>query len=128
MVCANWPTGAVGSLGASPPCCGLSIAVAGSVWAALANSLPSLTAARALQGPGAPPAWWWAGPWVQDLYQGPQRTRVMAYVGMVMGLCPPLATVIGGQLHVHLTGCLGEFCGDGLGGLRCGWRRGAACR
>jgi DHA1 family bicyclomycin/chloramphenicol resistance-like MFS transporter len=26
----------------------------------------------------------------------------MAYVGMAMGLCPPLATVVGGQLHVHL--------------------------
>ena len=81
---------------------GLSVAVVGSVWAALATSLPILTAARAVQGAGCA-----AGMvvgramMVQDLYQGPQRTRVMAYVGMVMGLCPPLATVIGGQLHVQ---------------------------
>jgi DHA1 family bicyclomycin/chloramphenicol resistance-like MFS transporter len=26
----------------------------------------------------------------------------MAYIGMTLGLCPPLATLIGGQLHVHL--------------------------
>jgi DHA1 family bicyclomycin/chloramphenicol resistance-like MFS transporter len=26
----------------------------------------------------------------------------MAYVGMAMGLCPPLATIVGGQLHVWL--------------------------
>jgi DHA1 family bicyclomycin/chloramphenicol resistance-like MFS transporter len=39
---------------------------------------------------------------VQDLFAGPERTRVMAYVGMAMGLCPPLATVVGGQLHARL--------------------------
>jgi len=39
---------------------------------------------------------------VQDLFQGAERTRVMAYIGMVLGMCPPLATVIGGQLHVRL--------------------------
>lgn len=39
---------------------------------------------------------------VQDLFEGPERSRVMAYAGMAMGLCPPMATVIGGQLHVHL--------------------------
>lgn len=39
---------------------------------------------------------------VQDLFEGPQRTRVMAYFGMVLGLCPPLATIIGGQLHVRV--------------------------
>ena len=38
---------------------------------------------------------------VQDLFDGSQRTRVMAYVGMVMGLVPPLATVVGGQMHVR---------------------------
>lgn len=81
---------------------GLSIAVMGSVWAALATSLPMLTAARALQGAGCAAGMVVGRAMVQDLFQGPQRTRVMAYVGMVMGLCPPLATVIGGQLHVRL--------------------------
>jgi MFS transporter, DHA1 family, multidrug resistance protein len=64
--------------------------------------LPMLTAARALQGAGCAAGMVVGRAMVQDLYSGPQRTRVMAYVGMVMGLCPPLATVIGGQLHVRL--------------------------
>ncbi|MEX1167097.1 MAG: multidrug effflux MFS transporter [Hydrogenophaga sp.] len=81
---------------------GLAVAVAGSVWAAFAASLPMLIAARALQGAGCAAGMVVGRAMVQDLYTGPQRTRVMAYVGMVMGLCPPLATVIGGQLHVRL--------------------------
>ena len=36
-----------------------------------------------------------------DLIDGPERTRVMAYIGMVLGMCPPLATLLGGQLHVY---------------------------
>jgi MFS transporter, DHA1 family, multidrug resistance protein len=39
---------------------------------------------------------------VQDLFTGPERTRVMAYVGMAMGLIPPTATILGGQIHVRL--------------------------
>jgi len=39
---------------------------------------------------------------VQDLFDGPQRTRVMAYIGMALGLTPPLASIVGGQLHVRL--------------------------
>jgi len=38
---------------------------------------------------------------VQDLFTGPERTRVMAYIGMSLGLCPPLATLLGGQIHVR---------------------------
>jgi DHA1 family bicyclomycin/chloramphenicol resistance-like MFS transporter len=38
---------------------------------------------------------------VQDLFTGPARTRVMAYIGMSLGLCPPLATLMGGQMHVR---------------------------
>lgn len=81
---------------------GLSVAVVGSVWAALASSLMELTLARAVQGAGCAAGMVVGRAMVQDLYQGPQRTRVMAYVGMVMGLCPPLGTVLGGQVHVHL--------------------------
>ncbi len=38
---------------------------------------------------------------VQDRFEGPQRTKVMAYIGMAMGLSPPLAAVVGGALHVR---------------------------
>lgn len=81
---------------------GLALAAAGSVLAALANSIGTLTAARVLQGAGSAAGMVVGRAMVQDLFDGPQRTRVMAYIGMAMGLCPPLATVIGGQLHVRL--------------------------
>jgi MFS transporter, DHA1 family, multidrug resistance protein len=81
---------------------GLSVSFTGSVLAALAPSLPLLVAARVLQGAGAAAGMVVGRAMVQDLFEGPERTRVMAYVGMAMGLCPPLATIIGGQLHVRL--------------------------
>jgi MFS transporter, DHA1 family, multidrug resistance protein len=81
---------------------GLVVAFAGSVLAMLAPDLPTLIAARMLQGGGAAAGMVIGRAMVQDIFQGPERTRVMAYVGMAMGLCPPLATVIGGQLHVQL--------------------------
>lgn len=81
---------------------GLALAGLGSVLAALAPSLALLTAARMLQGAGCAAGMVVGRAMVQDLFQGPERTRVMAYIGMTMGLCPPLATLLGGQLHVRL--------------------------
>lgn len=80
---------------------GLALAGAASALAALATNLPVLTAARILQGAGAAAGMVAGRAMVQDLFEGPQRTRVMAYIGMAMGLCPPLATIIGGQVHVR---------------------------
>lgn len=81
---------------------GLVLATAGSLLAALATTLPALTAARVLQGAGCAAGMVVGRSMVQDLFQGPQRTRFLAYVGMTMGLTPPLGTLIGGQLHVRL--------------------------
>ena len=81
---------------------GLALAGLGSALAALAPSLALLTAARVLQGAGCAAGMVVGRAMVQDLFQGPERTRVMAYIGMTMGLCPPLATLLGGQLHVRL--------------------------
>lgn len=81
---------------------GLVLALAGSVLAALSTGLTALTASRLLQGAGCAAGMVVGRSMVQDLFQGPQRTRVMAYVGMAMGLTPPLGTVLGGQLHVAL--------------------------
>lgn len=80
---------------------GLSVACAGSLLAIFAADIATLTAARVLQGAGGAAGMVVGRALVQDLYEGRQRTRVMAYVGMTMGLVPPLATLIGGQLHVH---------------------------
>jgi MFS transporter, DHA1 family, multidrug resistance protein len=79
---------------------GLALACAGSVLAALAPGLDTLIVARVLQGAGAAAGMVVGRAMVQDLFVGPERTRVMAYIGMTMGLCPPLATILGGQLHV----------------------------
>ena len=81
---------------------GLSLAGAGSLLAAFAPDLPSLTAARIVQGAGSAAGMVVGRSMVQDLFHGPERTRVMAYIGMALGLCPPLATIIGGQIHVRL--------------------------
>jgi DHA1 family bicyclomycin/chloramphenicol resistance-like MFS transporter len=80
---------------------GMGLAFVGSFAAAIAPNLTLLTWARVFQGAGAAAGMVVGRAMVQDLFDGPDRTRVMAYVGMAMGLCPPLATILGGQLHVH---------------------------
>jgi MFS transporter, DHA1 family, multidrug resistance protein len=79
---------------------GVTLALLGSAMGALASNLAVLILARVLQGAGAAAGAVVARAMVQDVFAGPQRTRVMAYIGMAMGLCPPLATILGGQLHV----------------------------
>jgi MFS transporter, DHA1 family, multidrug resistance protein len=81
---------------------GLVLAALGSALAMLATSMPQLLLARLVQGAGSAAGTVVARALVQDLFSGRDRTRMMAYVGMTMGLCPPLATVVGGQLHVLL--------------------------
>jgi DHA1 family bicyclomycin/chloramphenicol resistance-like MFS transporter len=64
---------------------GLLVSFTGSVLAALAPSLSLLVAARVLQGAGAAAGMVVGRAMVQDLFAGPERTRVMAYVGMEIG-------------------------------------------
>lgn len=80
---------------------GLGLAGAASLAAAFATTIEALVAARVLQGAGCAASMVLGRAAVQDLFDGPERTRVMAWVGMAMGLCPPLATVLGGQLHAR---------------------------
>ncbi len=67
---------------------------------AFAPSIGALTAARALQALGA------SGPivlgraMVRDLYEGPRAGRELARMGMIMGLVPAVAPVIGGVLQI----------------------------
>lgn len=81
---------------------GLVVAGLASVLGALAPNLAVLTLARVLQGAGAAAGMVVGRAMVQDLFAGSERTRVMAFVGMVMGVCPPTATLLGGHLHVSL--------------------------
>jgi len=80
---------------------GVAIGVAGSALAAMAPNLWVLTAARVLQGAGCAAGIVVGRAIVQDLFSGPERTRVLAFIGMTMGLCPPTAMLVGGQLHVR---------------------------
>jgi MFS transporter, DHA1 family, multidrug resistance protein len=80
---------------------GLVLSCAGSIAAALAPNLAVLTLARVLQGAGSAAGMVIGRAMVQDLFTGSERTRMMAFVGMTMGVCPPLATLVGGQLHVR---------------------------
>jgi DHA1 family bicyclomycin/chloramphenicol resistance-like MFS transporter len=67
---------------------------------AFAPSIGALTLARAFQALGA------SGPivlgraMVRDLYDGPRAGRELARMGMIMGLVPAIAPVIGGVLQV----------------------------
>lgn len=80
---------------------GLTVALVGSVIGSFAGDVHTLIAARFLQGAGAAAGIVAGRASIHDLFDGPARTRVMAYVGMAMGLCPPFATVVGGQLHTR---------------------------
>lgn len=81
---------------------GLCISIVGAGVAALASDLSTLVSARALQGAGGAAGMVVGRAMVQDLFVGPQRTRMMAFVGMTMGVCPPVAMVLGGYLHITL--------------------------
>ncbi len=78
---------------------GLAIALVGTLLAAPANNIVVLIVARTLQGAGAAAGMVVGRALVQDLFVGSARTRMMAGLGMAMGLCPPAGTLIGGQLH-----------------------------
>jgi DHA1 family bicyclomycin/chloramphenicol resistance-like MFS transporter len=80
---------------------GLVVAFVGAVLAALATNIELLVVGRFLQGAGGAAGMVVGRSMVQDLFEGPARTRVMAYVGMAMGCIPPTSTLLGGQLHVH---------------------------
>jgi len=81
---------------------GFALAALGSLACAMAGSLGALIAARFVQGAGAAAGMVLGRAMVQDFFQRAERPRIMAYTGMILGICPPLATLIGGQFHVHL--------------------------
>ncbi len=87
---------------------GLALLIVGLVLAALARDANTLIAARFVQGMGAAAGMVASRAAVQDLFDGAQRMRVLGYSGMAMGVMPPLATVVGGQIHTHV-GWQGNF-------------------
>lgn len=78
---------------------GLALFTLATLACALAPSIEALTVARAVQALGA------SGPivlgraMVRDLYEGPRAGRELARMGMIMGVVPAVAPVLGGVLQ-----------------------------
>ena len=78
---------------------GLGIFLVATLACAVAPSIEALTVARTVQALGA------SGPivlgraMVRDLYEGPRAGRELARMGMIMGLVPAVAPVLGGVLQ-----------------------------
>ena len=78
---------------------GLACAFVGAVMAMMARDIVMLTLARLVQGAGSAAGMVIGRAIVQDLFSGSERTRIMAFIGMALGITPPLATVVGGVIH-----------------------------
>lgn len=81
---------------------GLVVVVAGGVLAALAPTIDVLIAARAVQAAGATAGMVVGRALVQDMFDGSDRTRVLAYMGIAMGATPPVFVLLGGYLHTYV--------------------------
>lgn len=79
---------------------GLALFALATLACAFAPSIEALTGARALQALGA------SGPivlgraMVRDLYEGPRAGKELARMGMIMGVVPAIAPVLGGVLQI----------------------------
>ncbi|MBU3725251.1 MAG: multidrug effflux MFS transporter [Burkholderiaceae bacterium] len=78
---------------------GLGCALIGAMMAIMASDIVMLTFARFVQGAGSAAGMVIGRAMVQDMFTGSERTRVMAVIGMALGITPPLATVVGGEIH-----------------------------
>jgi DHA1 family bicyclomycin/chloramphenicol resistance-like MFS transporter len=74
----------------------------GTLACALAPSIATLIAARALQGAGASGVIVLARAVVRDLYDGPRAARELSLMAAIMGVAPILAPVVGGVLEEWL--------------------------
>lgn len=77
---------------------GVSLYVAGSLLCAAADSIGWLVGARLVQATGAAAASSLAMALAKDLYEGVQRQKVLAYIGVLLPLCPMIAPMLGGWM------------------------------
>lgn len=78
---------------------GLGIFMVSTLACAFAPSIEALTIARAVQALGASGPIVLSRAMVRDLYEGPRAGRELARMGMIMGLVPAIAPVLGGVLQ-----------------------------
>lgn len=80
---------------------GIALYVTGSFLCATAPGITSLVCARIIQAVGAAAAAALALALAKDLYEGLARQKVLAYIGVLLPLCPMAAPMLGGwMLHV----------------------------
>jgi MFS transporter, DHA1 family, multidrug resistance protein len=87
---------------------GLVIYVVASAASLFAPTIEVLIGARALQALGAAAPIVLGRAIVRDVYEGPQAARELSRMGMLMGLVPAIAPVVGGMLE-PLFGWKGSF-------------------
>ena len=95
---------------------GLVIYVASCFACALADSIWVLIAGRVAQAVGAAAAAALSLALAKDLYGGVMRQKVLAYIGVIMPLCPMIAPMIGGELLLVMS-WRGIFVCQGMTGL-----------
>ena len=105
--------------GRKPPLyVGLAIFLVGTLGCALAPTIGALVAARLVQGLGAATVMVVPRAIIRDLHSGPQATRLMAMVMLVISVSPMLAPLAGSGVML-----IGELAADLR---RAGARRGVA--
>lgn len=77
---------------------GILLFILGSGLCAISNSISVLIAARAVQAAGAASASALALALSKDLYEGVQRQKILASIGVIMAFCPMLAPSLGGLM------------------------------
>lgn len=82
---------------------GVSLYVLGSVACAGAGSIALLVLARVVQAIGAAAASAMALTLAKDLYAGDRRKKLLAYIGVIIPLCPMVAPSIGALMLRHLS-------------------------
>jgi DHA1 family bicyclomycin/chloramphenicol resistance-like MFS transporter len=74
---------------------GILLFIAGSLSCALSTSIGMLIAARAVQAAGAAAASSLSLALSKDLYSGQDRQRILAYIAVILSVCPMLAPTLG---------------------------------
>ncbi len=77
---------------------GILVFISGCVLCSLSDSITFLVVARVVQASGAAAASALALALAKDIYEGYERQRILAYIGVIMALCPMLAPFLGGLL------------------------------
>ena len=82
---------------------GVSLYVAGSLLCAGAGSISMLVLARVVQAIGAAAAAAMALTLAKDLYAGDRRKKILAYIGVIIPLCPMAAPTLGALMLQHVS-------------------------